>query len=161
MIVSLQTRIRIVFVAFIIVGLSLLEVDAFVYPLAIDKLNEPLFKKQHSINGGGSNESVVSGEVINHVRHQHEQTIGNVHILTNIDIANLITILNVSAPAPTTAATGVAGQSTDATTQPGKCLRKNAISLIMILSAEITVAAEWMFVCRLIWSGLYQTGWLI
>lgn len=155
MIVSLQTRIRIVFVAFIIVGLSLLEVDAFVYPLAIDKLNEPLFKKQHSINGGGSNESVVSGEVINHVRHQHEQTIGNVHILTNIDIANLITILNVSAPAPTTA---VAGQSTDATTQPGKCLRKNAISLIMILSAEITVAAEWMFVCRLIWSGLYQTG---
>lgn len=158
MVVSLQTRMRIVFVAFIIVGLSLLEVDAFVYPLAIDKLNEPLFKKQHSINGGGSNESVVSGEVINHVRHQHEQTIGNVHILTNIDIANLITILNVSAPAPTTA---VAGQSTDATTQPGKCLRKNAISLIMILSAEITVAAEWMFVCRLIWSGLYQTGWLI
>lgn len=155
MVVSLQTRMRIVFVAFIIVGLSLLEVDAFVYPLAIDKLNEPLFKKQHSINGGGSNESVVSGEVINHVRHQHEQTIGNVHILTNIDIANLITILNVSAPAPTTA---VAGQSTDATTQPGKCLRKNAISLIMILSAEITVAAEWMFVCRLIWSGLYQTG---
>lgn len=155
MVVSLQTRMRIVFVAVIIVGLSLLEVDAFVYPLAIDKLNEPLFKKQHSINGGGSNESVVSGEVINHVRHQHEQTIGNVHILTNIDIANLITILNVSAPAPTTA---VAGQSTDATTQPGKCLRKNAISLIMILSAEITVAAEWMFVCRLIWSGLYQTG---
>lgn len=45
-----------------------------------------------------SNRNIASRETINHVRHQHEQTIGNIHVLTNIDIANLITILNGSQP---------------------------------------------------------------
>lgn len=122
MTVNWQAKIRIAFIAFGIgVIISSHNVDAFTYHRAIDKLDEPLVKEQHSINSDRNNERGVSREVINHVRHQHQQTIGNVHIFTNIDIANLITILNVSA------ASG--GQSTDATTTSGKW-RKNAISLI-------------------------------
>lgn len=116
-------KVRIAFIAFgfVVIILSSYNVNAFVYRHAIDKLDVPLVKEQHSVNSDRNNERDVSREVINHVHHQHQQTIGNVHILTNIDIANLITILNVSA------ASG--GQSTDATTIPGKW-RKNAISLI-------------------------------
>lgn len=44
----------------------------------------------------GSNDSAT--ELVNRVRHKHEQTIGNYHIVTNIDIANTITVLNSSVP---------------------------------------------------------------
>lgn len=39
---------------------------------------------------------IVSRETINHVHHKHEHTIGNLHILTHINIANVITVLNAS-----------------------------------------------------------------
>lgn len=44
------------------------------------------------------NGNVASRETINHVRHQHQQTIGNVHVVTEIDIKNIIAILNGSEP---------------------------------------------------------------
>lgn len=140
MVMNLPKRMQLTFVAYnLLVVISLVEVDALVYRRTID---EPLVKEQQSINSNGNNENVVSREVINHVRHQHQQTIGNVHILTNIDIANLITILNVSASNAAASATAATGQSTEMTPQSGKCLRKNFISLIMILSSEIAVAAS-------------------
>lgn len=95
MFISVQT---IVFVAFVAIMLSV-DANASVHRLEITVPdNEPVVKERFSINGNGNNESVVSREVINHVRHKHEQTIGNIHIVTNIDIANLVTILNTSAP---------------------------------------------------------------
>lgn len=39
---------------------------------------------------------IVSRETINHVHHKHEHTIGNLHILTHINIANVVTVLNGS-----------------------------------------------------------------
>lgn len=88
-------------------------VDAFVYRYAVDKSNEkPLVSERFSIDNNGNNESTALREVINHVRHQHEQTIGNVHVLTNIDIANTITILNASVPANS--------QPNNVTPTPGK-----------------------------------------
>lgn len=92
------------------------KVNAIAYRYAIEKSDTASINDQHSINSGGSNESIVSKKVINHVRHQHQQIIGNVHILTNIDIANLITILNESV------ATG--GQSTSASITPGKMMTR-------------------------------------
>lgn len=44
-------------------------------------------------------ENIVSRETINHVRHQHHQQIGNLQIITEIDIKNLVSILNTSATA--------------------------------------------------------------
>lgn len=38
-------------------------------------------------------ENTISRETINHVRHQHQQQIGNVRVVTEIDIKNLITLL--------------------------------------------------------------------
>lgn len=98
-------------------------VNAFAYRLTMEKSDEnPLVNQQFSINSVANNESIVSREVINHVHHQHQQTIGNIHILTNIDIANLITILNTSNP---TSSSTINGQPTDATAMsmtiiPGK-----------------------------------------
>lgn len=49
------------------------------------------------VNKSASNpENIVSRETINHVRHQHQQQIGNIRVITEIDIKNLITLLNVS-----------------------------------------------------------------
>lgn len=91
-------------------------VNAFAYRLTMGKSDEkPLVSQRFSINSVANNESVISREVINHVHHQHQQTIGNIHILTNIDIANLITILNTSNP---TSSSTVNGQPTDATAMP-------------------------------------------
>lgn len=44
-------------------------------------------------------ENIVSRETINHVQHQHHQQIGNLQIITEIDIKNLVSILNTSAMA--------------------------------------------------------------
>lgn len=111
-----------VFVAFILS----LNVNALVHRLEITMPDdEPMVKDRFSIDGNGNNGSILSREVINHVRHKHEQTVGNVHIVTNIDIANLITILNTSAPvsgqpinAPSSASTAPAAAAI--TTAPGK-----------------------------------------
>lgn len=43
-----------------------------------------------------ANQPIVSRETINHVHHKHEHTIDNLHILTHINIANVITVLNAS-----------------------------------------------------------------
>lgn len=95
MFTSVQTIIYVVFVAFILS----FNVNASVHRLEITVPdNEPVIEERFSVDSSGTNGSVLSREVINHVRHKHEQTIGNVHIVTNIDIANLITILNTSAP---------------------------------------------------------------
>lgn len=112
MLTRLQT---IVCVAFILS----IDVNASVHRLEItvpDK--EPVIEERFSVNSSGNNDSVLSREVINRVHHKHEQTIGNVHIVTNIEIANLITILNMSAPipgqsigAPASAATTAAADS--------------------------------------------------
>ncbi|XP_055303310.1 uncharacterized protein LOC129568983 [Sitodiplosis mosellana] len=107
-----QVIVNIIIVAFVILASV---ANAFAYRLAIDKSDEkPLVSERFSINNGvaSTNESVAQREVINHVHHQHQQTIGNVHILTNIDIANLITILNASTPTFTSHSDG---QPTDAT----------------------------------------------
>lgn len=120
-------------------------VNAFAYRLGIEKSDEkPLFSERISIDSGVSNESAVSREVINHVHHQHQQTIGNVHILTNIDIANLITILNTSAPTTSSTNNGQPTHATDTSTtiMPGKYFKKkkiqqqqkNSFTLITILS---------------------------
>lgn len=102
--------IRCVLFAFVILdGISSFNVAGERHVIANSDA-KPLVKEQFSINSSGNNESIVSREVINHVRHQHQQTVGNVHILTNIDIANLITILNESASTD--------GQTADATTAP-------------------------------------------
>lgn len=105
-----QVRVNIFIVAFVLYAGM---VDAFTYRMAINKrsVEKPLVSERFSINSDANNESVVSTGVINHVRHKHEQTIGNVHVLTNIDIANLITIRNTSDPS--------AGQQTNATVMPG------------------------------------------
>lgn len=91
----------VVFVAFVLS----FEVNAVVHVLQIATKSEdkPLVTERFAnvnsnSNGSGNNTNILSREVINHVRHKHEQTIGNVHIVTNIDIANLITILNTSTP---------------------------------------------------------------
>lgn len=91
-----SSQVNILVVTFVV----FVGVDAFVYRYAVDKSNEkPLVSERFSIDSNGNTESTALREVINHVHHQHEQTIGNVHVLTNIDIANTITILNASAPA--------------------------------------------------------------
>lgn len=122
--VIVQVRMRTSVVAFVLlVGISLFKVNASELSSnrMIDRPNvKPLVKERFSINSNGSSESVVSREVINHVRHQHQQTIGNVHVLTNIDIANLITILNASVP--------TVGQPTDATSTPGKIVKESIFS---------------------------------
>lgn len=93
--------------------LLVFDVNASVHHLEITLPDsEPVVNERFSVNG--NNASVVQREIVNHVRHKHEQTIGNVHIVTNIDIANLITILNSSAP--------IFGQSTAAAAKPGKLL---------------------------------------
>lgn len=80
------------------IGIFVWKVNALAL-LSVSKYDgKPLVNERFSINGGRSNEIVIPREVINHVRHKHEQTIGNIHISTNIDIANTITILNTSAP---------------------------------------------------------------
>lgn len=95
MFVNLHTTNSIVFVAFILS----LNVNALVHRLkATTPDDEPMVKERFSIDSNVNNGSVLSNRVINHVHHKHEQTVGNVHIVTNIDIANLITILNMSAP---------------------------------------------------------------
>lgn len=130
MFVNVQIVISFVLVAFI--SIFSLNVNALVHRLMIQMPNnQPEVKDRFSINNNSNdnnnnNGSIASSEVINHVRHKHEQTIGNVHIVTNIDIANLITILNMSAP--------VSGQSIDvpsttitavpATILPGKLCTK-------------------------------------
>ena len=135
-----QRRVNILIIAFV----ALASVaNAFAYRLAVDKSDEkPLVDERLSNSGGGgaNNESVAQREVINHVHHKHEQTIGNVHILTNIDIANLITILNGSTPTSTSPQQQqqqqqFGGQPTDATAMsptittsmtivPGKCFKR-------------------------------------
>lgn len=42
------------------------------------------------------NKPIVSRETINHVHHKHEHTIGNLHIVTHINIANVISVLNAT-----------------------------------------------------------------
>lgn len=129
-----QVRVNIFVVAFaIFAGI----VNAFAYRLAIDKSDEkPLVSERFSSNIGASNESVAAREVINHVHHQHQQTIGNVHILTNIDIANLITILNATSPATSSTTNGqptdVTATSKMMTVMPGKIVdrKKNGIHLL-------------------------------
>lgn len=133
-------RVNILIIAFV----ALASVtNAFAYRLAMEKLDEkPLVDEQFSNSGGvGMNDgSVAQREVINHVHHKHEQTIGNVHILTNIDIANLITILNGSTPTSMSPQQQqqqpqFGGQPTDATAMsptittsmtiaPGKCFKQ-------------------------------------
>lgn len=94
------------------------EVDAFAYRHAIVKLDkEPVISGRLSIVDETRNGSIVAKEVINHVHHQHEQTIGNVHVLTNINIANLVTIFNKSVSA--------IDRPSDATTNPGKRRKKH------------------------------------
>lgn len=103
MLTTLQTTVYVVLVAYILS----FDVSASVHQLEITVPDtEPVVNERFSVNGSGNNESVLSREIINHVRHKHEQTVGNVHIVTNIDIANLITILNTSAP--------ISAQSVDA-----------------------------------------------
>lgn len=79
----------------------------------------PIVRVRFSIDGTN-----VSKEVINHVHQEHEQTIGNVHVLTQINIANLITILNTSA--------STTHPPSDATTNPGKRKHVHLSPLITI-----------------------------
>lgn len=108
-------NVKVVSFVMLVTLIWIVKVDALVYRHANIKLDEnPIIRSRFSINNRTKNGSMVSKEVINHVHHKHEQTVGNVHILTHINIANLITILNTSAPAITDR------PSSDATINSGK-----------------------------------------
>lgn len=116
MFINLQTIVYFVFVTFILS----LNGNAVVHRLKITVPdNDTTVKERFSLDNSGNNGSIVSRGVINHVRHKHEQTVGNVHILTNIDIANLITILNTSALIPGSSAEAPS-VTTTTVTAPGK-----------------------------------------
>lgn len=115
MVVGEQVRVNII-VAIVLFVISAAGVDALVYRRAIDKSDaNPLVSQRFSINNNGRNESAISSQVVNHVHHRHEQTVGNVHVQTNINITNLITILNTTAVN--------ASQPADATMTTGKLCR--------------------------------------
>lgn len=138
-----QMRVNMSIIAFV----ALASVaNAFAYRLATAKSDEKPLVDERFSNSGANNESVAQREVINHVHHKHEQTIGNVHILTNIDIANLITILNGSAPTSTSPQqpqqfggqpTGATAMSPTITTSmtvvPGKCFKQTNEKKIHLL----------------------------
>lgn len=63
-----------------------------------------------------ANPATVSRETINHVHHQHEHTIGNLHILTHINIANVVSVLNASG----TSATGAEDKRVGGVTAMGE-----------------------------------------
>lgn len=91
MFVHFQTTILVAFI------LSF-NVNAVIHRFQITKSDDKPSIKERFTEINSNNGNISAREVINHVRHKHEQTIGNVHIVTNIDIANLITILNSSTP---------------------------------------------------------------
>lgn len=92
---ALQLILFIIFVSIAVWRVDSLDDKPIDYRVSISKYDEKaLANERFSFNG--SNDSAT--EVVNHVRHKHEQTIGNYHIVTNIDIANTITILNSSVP---------------------------------------------------------------
>lgn len=124
MFVNIPLTNLITFIAFIL-SLSL-NVNALVHRLQIKMPDdEPMVKERISINSNGNNNNgnILSREVINHVRHKHEQTVGNVHIVTNIDIANLITILNMSTPIIGQSINPPSTMTVAVATVPGKFLR--------------------------------------
>lgn len=74
-----------IFIVVLFAGISLYKVN-------------PIVSERFSVESGANNDSIVSRDVINRVHHQHEQNIGNIHVLTHINIENVITIRNESNP---------------------------------------------------------------
>lgn len=104
-----------------------INVNAVVHRLELTKAgDEPMVKERiPNVNSNGNNNgNILSREVINHVRHKHEQTVGNVHIVTNIDIANLITILNMSTPITGQSIKAPSTQAVAAAKVPGKLVKE-------------------------------------
>lgn len=126
MVVTLRESISLTVIAFVMLtgAIWMPQVDAIANADA-----KPIVRVRFSIDGSTKNGTNVSKEVINHVHHEHEQTIGNVHVLTQINIANLITILNTSA--------STTHPPSDATTNPGKRKHVHLSPLITISIVKI------------------------
>lgn len=86
-------------------------VDAFAYRQAIVNVNKkPIVGQRFSVETNVRNGSIIQQDVINRVHHQHEQTIGNIHVLTNIHISNVITVLNATTLRPAIDAKAKSGE---------------------------------------------------
>lgn len=86
-----------VVISIVFTVLTFVESMAIENGLSVNDSNGIPSTNNHNNNNLTNDENIVSRETINHVRHQHHQQIGNVQIITEIDIKNLVSILNTSA----------------------------------------------------------------
>lgn len=86
-----------VFISIVVTLLTYVENKAIENGLLVNDANGISLTNNNNNNNSTMAENIVSRETINHVRHQHHQQIGNVQIITEIDIKNLVSILNTSA----------------------------------------------------------------
>lgn len=88
-----------VVISIVVTVLTFVESKSIENGLSVNDSNGIPLTNNNNNNNSTNTENIVSRETINHVRHQHHQQIGNVQIITEIDIKNLVSILNTSVTA--------------------------------------------------------------
>lgn len=96
----MNSPIFVVVISIVVTVLTFAESMAIENGLSVNDSNGIPLSNNNNNNYNSTNaENIVSRETLNHVRHQHHQQIGNVQIITEIDIKNLVSILNTSGTA--------------------------------------------------------------
>lgn len=96
----------------------LCKINALTYQITVSE--KPLISERFLTDSVGNGEIIKSREITNRVHHKHEQNVGDIHVLTNINIENIVTIRNVSNSNNPSAVANTTSQPIVTTKIPGK-----------------------------------------